>query len=94
MLAAAAEVLETPLPLNVSQVEAALDAWDFVRARTLPGGPAPDTVRAAIVGGRARLEADLAEVAARHERLAASDVERGRLESAVSSRNVGTSQGA
>jgi argininosuccinate lyase len=53
-------------------VARALDPWARVRARTIPGGPAPETTRDAAARSRARLEEDRAVATARRERLTAA----------------------
>jgi argininosuccinate lyase len=78
VLAVAADTLDSPVSLTARQVESALDAWDFVRARTLPGGPAPETTRAAIASARSRLRADVDAISARREGLATAAAERAR----------------
>jgi argininosuccinate lyase len=68
--------------LSPDQLQAALDPWAFVRARTIPGGPAPETVLAHVAqmretmrrdgAWRERAEAQIAEaVKERHERASA-----------------------
>jgi argininosuccinate lyase len=54
------EVLGRPVHLGTEQLRAALDPWAFVRARTIPGGPAPEIVRAHAAQMRARLAEDVA----------------------------------
>ena len=44
--------------LTAEQLAAALDPWAFVRSRTIPGGPAPETVRAHV----AQMQATLARM--------------------------------
>ncbi|MFN8636556.1 MAG: argininosuccinate lyase [Chloroflexota bacterium] len=44
--------------LTAEQLQAALDPWAFVRARTIPGGPAPETVRAHVEQMRETLAQD------------------------------------
>ncbi|MCU0228337.1 MAG: argininosuccinate lyase [Bryobacterales bacterium] len=50
---AAQVVLGGPLPLAEAQVRAALDPQHFVNVRAIPGGPAPDPLRAAIANASA-----------------------------------------
>jgi argininosuccinate lyase len=73
-----ASVLDRPLEVSPAFVAAALDPWGFVTARTVPGGPAPETVSAAIAAARERLEADRAVLASDQTKLAAADIERRR----------------
>jgi argininosuccinate lyase len=46
--------------LSPEALQTALDPWAFVRARTIPGGPAPDTVRAHVAQMRETLRRDAA----------------------------------
>lgn len=50
----AQEVSGKHLTVDHSWAERTLDPWQFVEARTIPGGPAPATTMAAITSGRAR----------------------------------------
>ena len=83
---AAREALGTELSgrvqLSPDQLQAALDPWAFVRSRTIPGGPAPETVLTHVgqmretlrrdTAWRARAEAQLERATAeRRERAAA-----------------------
>jgi argininosuccinate lyase len=72
-----AEVLDAPLALTEDEVAAALDPWAFIEARTLPGGPAPATVEAAIATAHERLATDDAIVAARRHRVTSATADRG-----------------
>lgn len=71
------EVLGTPLSVTEGFVHDALDPWAFVNARTLPGGPAPETTRKALDGARQRLQADRDTLAADQAKLQAADERRG-----------------
>ncbi len=53
-------------------VARALDPWAMVRARTIAGGPAPETTRDAAARSRARLEEDRDGASSRRERLSAA----------------------
>jgi argininosuccinate lyase len=83
---AAAEALGSEIGaavrLTTEQLQAALDPWAFVRSRTIPGGPAPEAVRAHVaqmsetlrrdVAWRERREQPIVDaVADRHARAAA-----------------------
>ncbi len=72
--AAGDAVLEEPLSSYVDreQVEAALDPAESVAARDSVGGPAPETVEAALAGVRDDVAAGADAVAARRESLAAA----------------------
>ncbi len=52
------DVLGRELAVSESLVTEALDVERFIARRTLPGGPAPETTRAAILSARERLAAD------------------------------------
>jgi argininosuccinate lyase len=75
--AAARTVTGRPLAIDAGTLRAALDPWAFVRARTVTGGPAPDTVGRALDGEAARLRSDRAWLATARERLVAAERERG-----------------
>ena len=55
---ASAEVLGSPLDVTTAFVESALDPWEFVKARALYGGCAPEATSAAIADARVRLQHD------------------------------------
>jgi len=78
--AAAERVLGQPLEVPSDAVQAALDPWQGVLTRRLPGGPAPDVVRPAIAAARDQLARDRAQVDDLEEALAAA---RARLEAAA-----------
>jgi argininosuccinate lyase len=71
-------VLDQPLEVSPAFVAEALDPWGFVNARTVPGGPAPKTVSAAIAAARARWEADRTALALDKARVANATAERSR----------------
>jgi argininosuccinate lyase len=71
------DLLEAPLELIEDEVGALLDPGAFVAARTIPGGPAPSAVAAAIVAARERLAADEAAIDERRDRLARATADRG-----------------
>jgi argininosuccinate lyase len=52
------EVLGRSLDVTQEFVANALDPWTFVNARTIPGGPAPETTRQALRAARLRLGED------------------------------------
>lgn len=70
------EVLGDPLVISDEFVHAAMDPWAFVNARTLPGGPAPDTTRKALGDARERLAADREALDADRYRLEEADQRR------------------
>ena len=76
--AVSGEVLGRSLDVTDGFVVEALDPWGFVNARTIPGGPAPETTTAAIAAARARLDADRVALAQDEERIAAAAIERAR----------------
>jgi argininosuccinate lyase len=68
------EELGGQVTLSPDQLQAALDPWAFVRSRTIPGGPAPETVLAHVRLMRETLRRDAAwreRAAAQIERAAA-----------------------
>jgi argininosuccinate lyase len=72
-LDAAAEALfGRALGIPEAAVRQALDPAENIRARTLPGGPAPATMRAMLAARRAALAADHEAVAAAERRIAAA----------------------
>ncbi|MGE3271838.1 MAG: argininosuccinate lyase [Chloroflexota bacterium] len=74
--------LGSRVQLTAEQLQAALDPWAFVRARTIPGGPAPETVRAHAeqmqetlrrdIAWRTRVESALAQASADRQARAAA----------------------
>ena len=74
--AISAELGDPVVTVGEAFVSAALDPWAFVEARTIPGGPAPSTVEAAIAAGRDRLASDAAAIAERRDRIAAATAAR------------------
>ncbi len=70
------EVLGTPLSVTDAFVHDALDPWAFVNARTLPGGPAPETTRKALADALERLQADRDTLAADWASIQAADERR------------------
>jgi len=62
--------------LTVKMVEKALDVRSMIAARTIPGGPAPATVRRAIRARKAELRADISATTSLDQKLQAS---RGKL---------------
>lgn len=70
------EVLDQPLQVTDDFVADALDPWAFVNARTLPGGPAPETTRKALEDARERFRRDRAALEADRERLQGAHTER------------------
>jgi argininosuccinate lyase len=62
--------------LTPEQLRAALDPWAFVRARTVPGGPAPETVRAHVDQMRETLRRDAAWRTRREAQLGQATAER------------------
>ncbi|MCC7369444.1 MAG: argininosuccinate lyase [Chloroflexi bacterium] len=75
--------LGSTVNLSAEQLAAALDPWAFVRARTIPGGPAPETVRAHAAQMQATLARDVAWRKAREGQVAAAVAERGRRAAAL-----------
>ena len=69
-------VLGRPLDVTEAFVAGALDPWGFVAARTVPGGPAPETTAAAAAHARERLDADRFALDGDAERIAAAGIER------------------
>lgn len=74
--AISAEVLGRSLDVTEAFVAEALDPWGFVRARRIPGGPAPEMTRAAIAQARERLDADRAALVVDGKRITAAAIER------------------
>ncbi len=76
----AADVREAAIgqsvPITEEMVRRALDPAAVVAARSLPGGPAPDRMRATISESRARLEADHIWFVGAHQRLTATTTKR------------------
>jgi argininosuccinate lyase len=70
------EVLDQPLQVTDVFVANVLDPWAFVNARTLPGGPAPETTRKALEDARERFGRDEAALEADRERLQGAHTER------------------
>ncbi len=70
------EVLGKPLSVDDAFVHNALDPWAFVNARTLPGGPAPETTRTAVAEANERLQADCDALATDRASLKEADVQR------------------
>ena len=71
------EVLGESVGVTAGFVKAALDPWAFVEARTIPGGPAPATVEAAIARARDRHAADEAAISERRHRVMQATADRG-----------------
>jgi argininosuccinate lyase len=69
-------VLDRPLGVSEAFVSRALDPWGFVTARTVLGGPAPETTAAAAARARERLDADRFALDEDVERIAAAGIER------------------
>jgi argininosuccinate lyase len=71
---AAGEALEPDLGatvrLTTEQLRAALDPWAFVRSRTIPGGPAPETVLAHVALMRETIRRDIAWRERREQQIA------------------------
>ena len=65
------------------RLRAALDPWGFVRRRAIPGGPAPETMRASLRALAERLATDRVWLATERDRLAAADAERRRRAAAL-----------
>ena len=72
------DALGASIGLTDTFVEAALDPWAFVEARTIPGGPAPVAVEAAIAAARERLATDEASIDERRYRVVHAAADRGR----------------
>jgi argininosuccinate lyase len=70
------EALTKDVRLTAEQLQTALDPWAFVRARTIPGGPAPDAVRAHSARMRETLARDIAWREAREAAIAQARAER------------------
>jgi len=70
------EAVGRPIVLSHEQLQAALDPWAFVRSRTIPGGPAPETVRAHVARMRETLAGDVAWRERRESQIAAAHDER------------------
>jgi argininosuccinate lyase len=71
---AAAEALGPEIGATVrltpEQLQAALDPWAFVRSRTIPGGPAPETVLAHVAQMRETMRRDVAWRERREQQIA------------------------
>jgi argininosuccinate lyase len=72
------DVLGSPLQVSDRFVNDALNPWAFVKARTIPGGPAPETTLKALADARKRHEADMQALATDRGRLHSADAERSR----------------
>src|SRR4051794_11218605 len=72
----AQEALGREIVLTSEQLQAALDPWAFVKARTIPGGPAPEAVRAHAAQMRNQLARDVAWREAREAQVKAAVKER------------------
>ena len=72
------QVLPDSLAFSDTELCQILDPWQFVLDRTLPGGPAPSTVEAAINTARARLAVDRQATKQREARLTDAATERAR----------------
>jgi argininosuccinate lyase len=70
------EVLGAPLQATEQFVQDALDPCTFVNVRTIPGGPAPATTRAALAASRERFDEDVQRLDADRVRLAEADAMR------------------
>jgi argininosuccinate lyase len=70
------EALGRAVHLTSEQLRAALDPWAFVRARTIPGGPAPEAVRAHAARMRETLAVDVAWRERRESQIAEAHGER------------------
>ncbi len=77
------DVLPESLTFSETDLGQILDPWQFVLNRTLPGGPAPSTVEAAIDAARARLAADRLATNLRETRLTTAAAERARRSGAL-----------
>jgi argininosuccinate lyase len=73
---AAVEAIGRQVTLTAEQLQVALDPWAFVRARTIPGGPAPEAVRAHAAQMRSTLARDVAWRKDREAQVSAARAER------------------
>lgn len=73
-----AGVLDSPLRVTEAFVANALDPWAFVNARSIPGGPAPETTRRALEDARSRLKEDREVLAADNAAINNASAERQR----------------
>ena len=64
------------MEIDAATLAAALDPWGFVRRRTIPGGPAPETVGRALDAASRRLTADRAWLEGTQAHLATAAAER------------------
>lgn len=78
------EVLDEPLQVTDDFVATTLDPWAFVKARTLPGGPAPEITRKALEAARSRFDIDAQVLATDRQRLQDAGTERARRIAALS----------
>ena len=74
--ALATEEAGREITVDEAFVARVLDPWEMVRARDIPGGPAPSATRDAATRSRALLGQDREEATARQERLEAAVAER------------------
>jgi argininosuccinate lyase len=81
--AAAQSVLGHPIGIDETTLHAALDPWSFVRARSIPGGPAPEAMRRSLATIEDRLAGDQAWLAQERDRLAAGERDRAARAAAV-----------
>jgi argininosuccinate lyase len=72
----ATEVTGRPIAIDAAWAARMLDPWEFVNARTLPGGPAPAETNRAIGAARDLLAADTAWLDATEAKLATATAER------------------
>lgn len=90
--AAAEAATDWPLPIADAAVRRALDPAAVVAARSLPGGPAPDRMRATVGESAARLDADRAWLAATRQHLADAATAREAAVAAISSTSAASSR--
>jgi argininosuccinate lyase len=72
----ATEIAGRPIAVDETWATRMLDPWEFVNARTLPGGPAPTETTRAIAAARDQLAADTAWLEEVETKLAAAVTER------------------
>ncbi|MGH2557781.1 MAG: argininosuccinate lyase [Thermomicrobiales bacterium] len=73
---AARSVIGQTIGIDEATLRNALDPWQFVRSRAIPGGPAPEAMRRYLSDCRGRLYDDRRWLAGERERLMAADAER------------------
>lgn len=72
----ATEITGREIAIDDAWAERKLDPWAFVRARTLPGGPAPEETTRAIAASRSLLADDIAWLDTTERRIATAESDR------------------